>query len=389
MNDTQSTTRWRDESVIPSPADYEDIAKLVKLARKARRRLVEFEWVFTLEDLLSLRRAAYEWGSASVGVYKCRSARVLAAINDALGDTHSIYVLDEPKNAKGLDCKVSCARDGDVFRMRGHATFDLVFGYGHGAAADGSGSAHLTPAARETLADSVRMLGWDPRLLWQDARLRPALNAIYGASPDVGPPPPTPPGPATDVNVHFHGPFSALDDGECRCLFTDEIAKRSGIYLWTVNVEGQERPWYVGQTMRSFGQRTAEHLRATLSGEYMPYDAAALSRGELRRADAAVFGMWPQTIPSFLRNYERLVPDLIGQIRLTRFHLAPLDGDAHLHDRVEGAIGRYYKVHPDPVLRNLFGPGQKLPTRIPGDRPLRLALSSESSIAGLPPEIPT
>ncbi len=121
MNDIQSTTRWRDEPVIPSPADYEDIASLVKLARKARGRIVEFEWVFTREDLLSLRRAAYEWGSASVGVYRCRSARVLAAINDALGDAHSIYVLTEPKNAQGMKFAVSWTRDGDVFRLSGHA----------------------------------------------------------------------------------------------------------------------------------------------------------------------------------------------------------------------------------------------------------------------------
>ena len=31
------------------------------------------------------------------------------------------------------------------------------------------------------------------------------------------------------------------DDRGCRCLFADEIAKRSGVYLWTINVEGKER----------------------------------------------------------------------------------------------------------------------------------------------------
>jgi len=59
----RSATRWRDQPVIPAAADYQDIASLVKLARKARRRIVEFEWVFTREDVLSLRRAVCE-GSA-------------------------------------------------------------------------------------------------------------------------------------------------------------------------------------------------------------------------------------------------------------------------------------------------------------------------------------
>ena len=389
MNDIQSATRWRDEQVIPSPSDNEDVARMVRLAPKARGRIVEFEWVFTREDLLSLRRAAYEWGSASVGVYKCRSARVLAAINDALSDTHSIYVLNEPKNAQGMKFSVSWTRDGDVFRLSGHSRFDLVFGYGSAGVADDPGSVRLTPGARETLAASVRKLGWDPRLLHQD-KLRPALNALYGMPPDYGPPlPPPPPQPPTDVNVHFQGPFAAQAGFGCRCLFTEEIAKRTGLYLWTTSVSGQERPWYVGQTRRSFGQRTAEHLASLLSGEYAAYDAVALARGEVRLADGAIIGIWPQRLPSFLSNYEKLMPNVIGQVRLVRFFFAPLDGDAHLYDRVEGAIGGYYKVHPDPVLRDFFGPGIKVPAAIPGDKPLRLVLSSESPIAGLPSEILT
>lgn len=39
-------------------------------------------------------------------------------------------------------------------------------------------------------------------------------------------------GPATDVDVHFQGPFSAVDEGRYRCLFTDEIAEGVGVYLW-------------------------------------------------------------------------------------------------------------------------------------------------------------
>ena len=116
MSEPMSTTRWRDQPVIPTPSDYEDIARLVKLARKTRGRIVEFEWVFTREDLCSLRRAVYEGGSLVVGGYKCFDARVLAAINDALGDTRSIYVLNEPKNTQSLNAKVSCVREGDLSR---------------------------------------------------------------------------------------------------------------------------------------------------------------------------------------------------------------------------------------------------------------------------------
>jgi hypothetical protein len=49
-----STTGWRGESVLPD--DYEDVATLIRLARKARGRIVEFNWAFSLDDLQRLRR---------------------------------------------------------------------------------------------------------------------------------------------------------------------------------------------------------------------------------------------------------------------------------------------------------------------------------------------
>lgn len=237
------------------------------------------------------------------------------------------------------------------------------------------------------LSNSVGMLNWDLHRL-QEERFRSVRNALYGLRLDYGPPILEPAhGPGMDVAVHFHGPLSALDEGTCPCLFADEMAARSGVYLWTINVNGKERPWYVGQTRRGFGQRMGEHLASFLSGQYTIYDPVALSRGEHRRAAGVVEGVWPQTLPSVLRNHETLMPNMTRLIRLIRFHLAPLVGDAHLHDRVEGAIGRYYQAHPDPELRDFFSPGLKLPAAIPGEKTIRLVLSSDVPLAGLPGEI--
>lgn len=381
-----STTRWRDQPIIPK--DWEDVASLVKVAREVRDRIVEFDWAFTRGDLRSLRRGVYEWGIRTVGRYKCFDARVLAAVNEALGETDTTFVLQEPKNSQGSDCNASCVGDGDLFRLRGHAPFDIVFGYGSaGVGQNLAGSALLGPTVQKTLTDAVGMLDWDLRRL-QEERFRPVRNALYGLRLDYGPPiVESSHGPEMDIEVHFHGPFSALDDLGCRCLFADEMTARSGVYLWTINVNGKERPWYVGQTRRGFGQRMGEHLAGFLSGQYTTYDPAALSRGEHRLASGAVKGMWPQTFPSVLRNYESLMPNITGLIRLIKFHLAPLVGAPHLHDRVEGAIGRYYKAHRDPELREFFSPGLKLPAAIPYDNPIRLVLSSETPLAGLPSEI--
>jgi hypothetical protein len=123
-----STTRWRDQLI--KPEDYEDVPALVKLARKARWRVVEFDWAFSRDDLGCLRRAVYEWGGGVQGAYKCFDARVLAAINLALAETNSILVLNEPKGLGSLGCTAACVRDADGFRLHGQAPFSIVFGYG-------------------------------------------------------------------------------------------------------------------------------------------------------------------------------------------------------------------------------------------------------------------
>ena len=384
MVDESSTARWRETPVIPT--GYDDIASLVGIARKARGRMVEFDWAFSSEDLRRVRRAVYEWGRQVTGRYRGFDARVLAVINEALGETHTTYSLSESART-AFDGEVACVNTGDLYRLRGHAPFDIVFGYGMaGSSNSGVKSMHLGPTAQHAFASAVTVLGWDLKLL-QEERFKPVLNALYGNPLDLsvvqsGPAS----GPVTEVPIHFHGAFSA-QSGNGRCLFVDDIGHRTGIYLWTINIDGKECPWYVGQTRRGFRQRMAEHLRSMLSGEYPPYDPAALARGEHKRAQGGVNGQWPSTLPSFLLNYEALAPNIITYIRQLKFHLAPVDGDAHLHNRIEGGLGRYLKEHADPLIRDFFFPGIRVPAVIPYDNPIRIVLSSDVSINGLPADL--
>jgi hypothetical protein len=387
MSTTDGTTRWRDEPIVPP--DYDDLYGLLKIAGLARERMVEFDWGFSREDLQHLRRAVYEWGTLDKGRYKCFDARVLAAIDKALGQTGTLLSLVEPKSAQSTDCSVSCVEDGDRFRLRGHASFDIVFGYGMaGVGQSIPGSVHLGPMAQATLANAVGTLGWDLQRL-QEARFQSVRNKLYGMAPNYrNPTEAAAGGPELPVPVHFHGPYSALDDGDCPCLFTDEIASGIGVYFWAINIRGLDRPWYVGQTRRSFSERIREHIVGMLSGEYAIYDATKLAQGEHGLARGSVPGSWPDTLPGILRNYETLMPSIIALVRLIRFHVAPLSGDKHRYDQVEGAIGRYYKAHPSAELRDFFYQGLKVPAAIPHDNPIRLILSSDALLAGLPDQIP-
>lgn len=72
-------------------------------------------------------------------------------------------------------------------------------------------------------------------------------------------------------------------------------------------------------------------------------------------------------------------------LRGTRLFVAPIDGDDHVHARIEGVLSRYYKATKG--LERLLLPGLRVPDAIPGDRPLTLRLSSSQPIVGLPTEL--
>jgi hypothetical protein len=382
-----STATWRDEPVVPT--EFDDLAVLVKMARKARGRIVDFVWHLTDEELRSLRAAVHEWGSPSVGSYKCFDARVLAAINRALGESDSLLFLNEPKNSERTDCVVDCTADGETFRLSGHATFDILFGYGMGGAVSTPGvEQRLIPSAREKLRRALAGLGWNPDSL-QGERFKAVLNAMYGNRLDYGiTDASSAMGPAFDISVHFHGPFSALEGNISRpCLFSADVGAKSGVYLWTILVDGIERPWYVGQTRRGFAQRTAEHIRSYLCGEYPLVDVDGLVNGECTLVAGASTAVWPHSLPQFLENYDQLAPKVRALLGALSFFVAALPDEPHLLDRVEGGIGRYFKAHEDVGLRGFFYPGIKVPAAIPFDRPLRVLVTSDTPLAGMPPEL--
>lgn len=117
-------------------------------------------------------------------------------------------------------------------------------------------------------------------------------------------------------------------------------------------------------------------------------DAIALSKGECRLAPGIGGGLWPETFPAFLQNYDRLTPNISALVAALGFYFAPLEADGGCLDRVEGAIGRHFKAHANPELRAFFYPGLRVPAAIPFDRPVRLLLSSDRPLAGMPPELP-
>ena len=79
------------------------------------------------------------WGSYVQGRYRKFDAQIVAAINDALQEADSAYVLSIPARTAGVDSDVAGERVGGDFRLTGHASFDVVAGYGIGGATRSKG----------------------------------------------------------------------------------------------------------------------------------------------------------------------------------------------------------------------------------------------------------
>lgn len=390
----KTVTMWRDQAVVPN--GHEDLAALMRLARIARRCRVTFEWEFDRDNIRRLQRAVHEWGARVTGRYRRFDRMVLSAINEALNEQGSPYVLGESVTATTLECQVSCTVTGDSYRLAGYAPADLILGYGLAAIDDRKEtSARLGDATSRYLETAVGQLGWDLRSLIGEPQ-RAVRNSLFGLRPTYGideralrASVEAAAHRAVEVRVNFQGPYSARDDAGCVCLFGQPAARQRGIYLWTIEVEGEARTLYIGQTDRSFGRRIGEHLRAYLSGEYAIPDVPSLVLGQHKRRWNPTIGArrWPDSLPEFLKDYDGHAASISALLKVLRFHVAPLSGGKAELSRVEGALGRYFRGHPEARLLEFLEPGIQLPARVPYDPPLRMVFSSETPIAGLPREI--
>lgn len=384
-NEASNTSRWRGAPI--SIADYDDLGQMVRLARKARSSIVEFEWCFSREDLLTYRRAIFESGSSTVGRYRAFDAKLLNVINQALGEEHTTLAIPLKKDLLVGDA--TCRPVDGGFQISGHTSFDIFFGHSSGAFTNDPWSTHLSSGARKTLASAVTPLGWDVKRLLSPNYLavRRALYNIPMSYPAAAESVPAS-GPTLELDLRFEGPFTALDGGPHRCLFRDQAGLKSGIYLWTFGFGGSQFVWYVGQTRRAFAQRMAEHIAGYFSGEYPPVDPTALAEG--RHSMPTGFGPlseWPTNIPVLLERLPEIASNTLELMRRVQFHLAAVKLKPADLNRAEGAICRWCRAHTAPGIRSMIQPGMRVPARIPGDRPLRVRVSTESPIEGLPAEI--
>ena len=187
------------------------------------------------------------------------------------------------------------------------------------------------------------------------------------------------------LHLEFHGPLAWLPTDDAGFIFDAEVAYKPGIYLWTVETPDGHLIWYVGQTQTSFHQRMKEHFKEQMSGSYEVYDPVLLAQGELKKIWPGMYGRGEERrAPRFLDEMPSLCEAMVELAKITRFFVAPMEGDRRLHRRVEGGIGRYLQEQPgavggfmDPALR------YESP-RFEGEEPLDVRITCPRKVLGMP-----
>jgi hypothetical protein len=188
------------------------------------------------------------------------------------------------------------------------------------------------------------------------------------------------------ITVHFVGPYELCSE-EADVLADCPYSRQGGIYFWAVQMpDDQYRISYIGITKRSFYHRTKEHIINQLGGIYGIYDAEAMRRGELK---VLWGGLWGKDrldkLPEFIRQYETLAPHAKESLSVQKLFVAPLQYEARLMARIEGAMAAVIRESRD--ASSLLPEGIRYWRRGNAEAPVNVKFELPCVVQGLPTEM--
>ena len=184
--------------------------------------------------------------------------------------------------------------------------------------------------------------------------------------------------------VHFHGPYSWVDDKGVDCIATTDLGQEAGLYLWTITLAEGELIYYVGQTGRSFRTRMLEHFKEHMSGGYHLYEPDAFACGEKVM-------LWPgwydserkTTVLEFIDMFSELAGDIIRLAKMYRFYLAPLQCERRLRERIEAGLA-YHLYQQDGIIGQAQDKGIRYRGRWTDESPIEVLFQADAALLGLP-----
>ncbi len=187
--------------------------------------------------------------------------------------------------------------------------------------------------------------------------------------------------------INFVGPFSWIDQQTSASIYDVDISKKPGIYLWTIEYNGSELVYYVGETGRSFKQRLTEHFQQHCSGAYHLYDPAQFTKGEKKC-------LWPgrydpnhkTSVKDFINQAENLFPVIIRLFQIYRFFLAPIECDKRTRNRIEAAIAKHLYDQPG-IVGQFQDTGIRYSSKYEDEPEIKVKIASSNNLIGLSSEI--
>lgn len=185
----------------------------------------------------------------------------------------------------------------------------------------------------------------------------------------------------TEYHLYFLGPFSV---NRSNSIFMDPVADEPGIYLWAVRSQGRFLVEYVGETGKSFRQRTKEHMIQVLGGNYRSLDPDYYDRNEVR---VLWNGMWRKgtrdKLNEFIAAYPELAPKIVQYVESIHLFVAPLKATSYERRLLEGGIATYVKAQPEEISR-FYPRDNRTYNPKPNEKGILVTIASAAEIMGLP-----
>jgi hypothetical protein len=188
----------------------------------------------------------------------------------------------------------------------------------------------------------------------------------------------------SDYAIEFVGPFSWLGEVNAPSLFGDAVGKRSGIYLWAIEIENGFLVYYVGQTGRTFSQRMKEHLKEHLAGFYHLNDPDEFRKGEKVSVWPGLYDVDTRvSLPVLGEKHPNLSEIIYRLSHQYRFFFASIDAQPRVVERIESAIADYlYKQ--DGTVGSFQEKGIRYRPRWNSESPVNVSIAVNKNLIGFP-----
>ncbi len=187
-----------------------------------------------------------------------------------------------------------------------------------------------------------------------------------------------------ELNIVFHGPLAWVNSPADSSIFSAEITRQPGVYLWTVETPHGHLVYYVGETGRDFRIRMKEHYKEQLSGMYHIYDPEQFSLGKKRQLWRGVYGKGGEKdFLKFLDLLPTIASALTKFVSIIQFYVAPIDCEGRIRKRFEAALAYYLYNQPG----NFQDEGIQYERRWDNEEPIIVNINYPEIIKGMPREL--